>query len=519
MKGMYDGMIKKILASVLAAVMLLTALASCDAEVTDVKDKTASTGSVASELSPEIDVELISEIDAYVDDLVLGWEDVYYGKTFTWCGNQGQAPDHEEETGDIRNDALYYRQREIEDLFGINWVNYITQKVGDEPTYSVHDVVLQDVMAGNGAFDAAYGTTIFVVQPLFIANTLADMSGYEALDFEQKWWQKETVESATIDGGLYFLNGPIVTTHYEDAYCFAFNKELVENYAIENLYDLVDNNKWTYDKMLEIAAQVPSNANGAASYRFGDVNGLAVMYSYGVTLTSYDEMGVPYIADTVSAELVELADKFSTIFADDTISANIKSRLKGSPERIEDKYGYENFREMFEANEFLFFNLTTGDAAELRRYDVVFGILPMPKGDETQEDFISATDAWSSVNVFVPKTAKDKELTGLMIETLAALGRKHIKPAYYDKILKSRATYDYESQDMIDIIFETKIYDMIDFLAVGGNINQESDFVKTVRAAMQENDASLASKYRMQAKIVNRNIDNMLKNIERDAKK
>ena len=149
----------------------------------------------------------------------------------------------------------------------------------------------------------------------------------------------------------------------------------------------------------------------------------------------------------------------------------------------------------------------------------VFGILPMPKGDETQEDFISATDAWSSVNVFVPKTAKDKELTGLMIETLAALGRKYIKPAYYDKILKSRATYDYESQDMIDIIFETKIYDMIDFLAVGGNINQESDFVKTVRAAMQENDASLASKYRMQAKIVNRNIDNMLKNIERDAKK
>ena len=118
-------MIKKILASVLAVVMLLTALASCGAKVTDVKDKTASTGSAASELSPAIDVELISEIDAYVDDLVLGWEDVYYGKTFTWCGNQGQTPDREEETGDIKSDALYYRQREIEERFGIDWVNNI----------------------------------------------------------------------------------------------------------------------------------------------------------------------------------------------------------------------------------------------------------------------------------------------------------------------------------------------------------------------------------------------------------
>ena len=171
---------------------------------------------------------------------------------------------------------------------------------------------------------------------------------------------------------------------------------------------------------------------------------------------------------------------------------------------------------MFAKDRFLFYFLTTGEAAWLRVYEVEFGILPIPKGDKSQKNYISSTGTWGASNVFVPKSAKDVEMSDVMLEALASLGYKYIKPAYYDMILKSRATYDYASKGMIDIIFETKRYDIIDFLATGGNINMDSDFVRIVRGAIDENASSFVSRYKLQAKIVNNNIKRIRKMVEKD---
>lgn len=463
-----------------------------------------------------IDSEIISDVDKYIGKLATEWYDDCVGKTFTWCGNQGQYPENEEDTGDIKNDALYFRQREIEEKFGITWNNVVTVHDGITPNYSVYDYVMQDVMAGNGAYNACYGTTIQVVQPLFVKNTLYDVSNYDIIDFDQEWWPANIEDNYSINGSMYFLNGPIVTTYYEDTYCFAFNKQIALDYNIGNLYDLVYNDQWNFDKLFEVASVIPTNENGSGVYRFGNPSGLAAMYAHGMTLTSFDETGAPYIDEKISEELYDLSVKLCSIYADNSLSAHVKIRQGGRSETVEQKYGRDSFHEMFEKDEFLFYNLTTGDAAELRAYEVEFGILPMPKGDPQQEHYISSTDNWGTVNVFVPKSNKDHEFTDLMIEVLAALGRKYIKPAYYDKILKYRAMYDHDSRDMIDIIFDSKVYDLVDFLAIDGGINQETDFVKVVIAALQENNNSFVSRYMLQAKNVNRSIKKLLANIEKD---
>ncbi|MBR6808575.1 MAG: hypothetical protein IKM46_09420 [Clostridia bacterium] len=504
-------MIKKITALLLAVLCTVPYLTSCGGG-------NGNEGATLSQeaVTYEIDSELITDVDKYINKLSEDWFDDCAGKTFTWCGNQWQYPEKEEETGDIRNDALYFRQREIEEKFGITWNNVVTVHDGITENYSVYDYVMADVMSGNGAYNACYGTTIQVVQPLLVKNTLYDVSNYDIIDFDREWWPKHIEDNYSINGSMYFLNGPIVTTYYEDTYCFAFNKQIVLDYGIENLYDLVYNDEWTFDKMFEVASVIPQNENGAGAYRFGNPSGLAAMYAHGITLTSYDETGSPYIETAIPKELYDLSEKLCSIYADDSVSANIKYRWGTKRESVEKKYGFENFNEMFERGDFLFYNLTTGDAAELRKYKVEFGILPMPKGDKNQENYISSTDNWGTVNVFVPKSNKDHEFTDLMIEVLAALGRKYIKPAYYDKLLKYRSMYDHDSRDMIDIIFESKIYDLVDFLAVEGGINQETDFVKVVIAGLQENNDSFTSRYMLQAKNVNRSIKSLLENIEKD---
>lgn len=458
------------------------------------------------------------EIDKYVNELSERGD--FAGQTFTWCGNEGQAPEHEEETGDIRNDALYLRQRQIEETFGLVWNNFWPPDLGTG-NQSVYDHVMQDVLAGTGAYDLVYGTTIAIAQPLFRQNALSDLSGYEHVDLTREWWTPNLMDIYSIHGSIYFLNGAIVTSNYEDTYCIAFNKDLAEIYSIGDLYSLVYDNEWTFDKMFEIASVIPENRNGSGIYRFGNPEGIATMYSHGLTISRFDENGTPYIDAAVPEELFDLAVKFSAIYGDESICATSLGDVKGFSESewCINKYGYDDYNDMFADNRFLFYFLTTGDAAWLRVHEVRFGILPMPKGDASQENYISYTGTWGASNVFVPKSAKNTELSDLMLETMAALGYKYIKPAYYDKILKSRATYDYESEEMIDIVFETKVYDIIDFLAVGGNINMDSDFVRTIRGAIRESSGSFASRYKMQAKIVTNNIKVIIDMVERDQKK
>ena len=69
---------------------------------------------------------------------------------------------------------------------------------------------------------------------------------------------------------------------------------------------------------------------------------------------------------------------------------------------------------------------------------------------------------------------------------------------------------------MIDIAFETKSYDIIDFLAVGGNINMESDMVRLIRGAIQEDNDSFTSRYFLNAKMVSNNIKMIMDNIHKD---
>ena len=60
----------------------------------------------------------------------------------------------------------------------------------------------------------------------------------------------------------------------------------------------------------------------------------------------------------------------------------------------------------------------------------------------------------------VPKTCKDTERVGLILEAMAAASTDTLKQAYYDITLQRRTTRDEESKEMIDIILENRIVDL-----------------------------------------------------------
>ena len=95
-------------------------------------------------------------------------------------------------------------------------------------------------------------------------------------------------------------------------------------------------------------------------------------------------------------------------------------------------------------------------------------ILPMPKADEQQESYISTYSAWIISFVAVPMTA-DAEFAGVMMEAMAYLGYRDIRPKAYELVYKEKALRDERSGEVLDICFDNVYLDFNAVFDFGGS--------------------------------------------------
>jgi hypothetical protein len=92
-----------------------------------------------------------------------------------------------------------------------------------------------------------------------------------------------------------------------------------------------------------------------------------------------------------------------------------------------------------------------GNAQALRGMEADFGIVPYPKWDEQQENYLTTSVAYFSL-FCVPTTVQNLEMTGIITEALCAESYKKVIPAFYEVALKTKHARDDESAEMIDLI-------------------------------------------------------------------
>ena len=114
--------------------------------------------------------------------------------------------------------------------------------------------------------------------------------------------------------------------------------------------------------------------------------------------------------------------------------------------------------DIFRDGRAMFADKSLGDAKHLRDMTSEFGILPYPKFDES-DSYASLIGGGSSLMV-MPITVEDYNKTGKIIEALCAIGSRDVIPAFYDVSLKTKFSRDAESEEMIDIIKDTLVYDL-----------------------------------------------------------
>jgi hypothetical protein len=262
-----------------------------------------------------------------------------------------------------------------------------------------------------------------------------------------------------------------------------FNKQLQADYAIEDLYSLVKAGNWTLPKMLELSKLVSVDLNGDGIMDENDRYGLlyyrdampAFLAGAGEYIARKDENDLPYMS--FNRERVYSAlDSIYEVIYDETVAFHTMRAFGDT-----DVSGFiEKGVNMFENNQALLMYVRITEIESLRGMNTDFGILPFPKYDENQQNYVSLVNSYIGSALVVPATA-NPDISSAVLEAMAYESRYTLIPAYYQVTLKTKVGRDEESEDMLDIIFGNITYDLGGLLRFGGFESELMNSTMTLR--------------------------------------
>ena len=250
---------------------------------------------------------------------------------------------------------------------------------------------------------------------------------------------------------LYCITGAPALSLTRLMFVMYYNKDLGAELQVEDMYTVVDEGRWTIDYLNELIPDMYRSLNGDDVRDEEDQYGLAINHyencdmfwsAFDMTMISKDEDGW-FEMDTTGKE--KISNAFEKVFY--LIREN-----PGTYDTVDTK-GFDVGRDMFASGNLLFtaLHLSYAESQELRNMQDEYGILPIPKYDERQDNYY--TYAHDQYTVFmVPKTVANPEMSGAVLETMAYESYKTVQPTYYDIVLKGRYANDPQSRKMLDTI-------------------------------------------------------------------
>jgi hypothetical protein len=446
---------KRILAFVLALFMMLSSFAliiSCsEKEEDDKKNENKDDG------IKEDDGSIFYERSLVDDGLD---EKDYGGKTFRVVGLTGAmtdftVPEEERNKGDLVLDAKFAASEKVQNRFNMNF-----EVVYSSNSYQELDAYVQKtVLSASDEFDVMSGM-VMSMGGLVIKNLFLNWYEIDHIDFSKPWWYESNRTELTYDGkaiiAISHLNHWAVT----GSYGLFYNKDLAASYDFPDLYKVVLDGKWTFDKFHELVKDVYRDLNGNDERDVDDFYGMtqgtgtnfnSYLWGFDNSPAKMNSEGVPEV--TIKTDKIEsiVQEIYDFCYNTDGVFCDPDGQKAGSVSYV---------GEMFYAKRSIFMQMNIGEALgeKMRNFDNEYGLLPLPKWDENQTDYMTMVGGHHTA-LAVPKTIKDPEFVGRIIEAMSAESWKLVTPTIYEIALKTRYLRDSESKEVLDIIIEGTQFD------------------------------------------------------------
>lgn len=464
-------------------------------ETTTVPAVGTETAAVTEEVNPYALVE-----DSLPDDLD------FDGRSFTIFVTASDVkimPGEEGITGDVVDDAVVFRNMEVEDRLHVK-LNHIIDPEANVST--ITNILTKHLMSGDTTFDLytgqQYGITAMLANGGFV-----NCYDLEHFDLSKPWWNERYMDELAIGYNTrYFLVSDYFLSVLMNTHVVFFNKTLYgQHYDNANqLYEWTLDGTWTLDKMAEAAKSlyVDVNNNGAT-----DIN---------------DQLGyITYLPYSSVDPFIYLSDiEFTPRDSENQIVLNLVDERAVDLTRDVVEYFYqpgsyfniangEDYEGAFKEGRVLFLGINTlRRAADYRDMKQDFGLLPYPKYEESQENYNGLVADVATFGA-VSSASQNLDMAGAVIEALSAESYRQVIPAYYDTALKVKYSRDDYSSQIIDLVRETSYTDFL--YAYSASLNGIGVMMRTL---VERNSSDYMSLVEKQTKAVNRALEKLVKAYE-----
>lgn len=300
-----------------------------------------------------------------------------------------------------------------------------------------------NTIASGKAFAHIMEVPVYKSYSYISSELAANLKTVPSMDLSQGYLNAgDVVSSSTLGKGTWFVGT-------EDMYAtrvhgFFFNKRILKECKLENPYDLVRNNKWTVQKLRDMAKAATKDKDGKP--------GMSTADQYGILQVSYSADATEALMAAVGAQMLKADGKGGVTYNMDSkevINAiNLANQIW-----VKDGTAYatssndEELHKLFMTGHGLFLGAAADTAKEIMDMDDDFGFVPFPRGDNASS-IVGATN-WNSSTLMIPAglSAKEQETAGRFLQAFCYLAPDTAKIMYQE--YADRYYRDDDSSEML----------------------------------------------------------------------
>jgi len=352
------------------------------------------------------------------------------------------------DTTDIIYSRIYERNLSVQQRLNVKLVSMNSNTSGWQ---DASDMLKREIQTLSAAWDIVFTSNNSVIQKKLF-NYFHNANETEYIDIDERWWYTDAITELSVDNrNCRFLYGDIAIGALGSAGAIYYNKSLYEQYLSadkngDELYQIVLDGQWTFELFSNMVKKSRIERGGDGTndiYGFLYNNKEALHHfreGVGIHLYTRSDQGMPEF---------NFKDEKSADFA--TALYSLLYENNGVMFTVSDSYqsGFTDGKVVFDLQ-----RLSSVLNSNMREMKDDFGILPFPKWDEAQEEYITLSHN-SATSVSIPVSVdmeRAYEEVSAVVEALASESYRRVSVAYYETALKAAYNRDDQSAQMIDII-------------------------------------------------------------------
>ena len=467
------------------AVLMCTAAIACgksgnEGDVTNATGTTTTAAEGEVTTAPAVDDNL-DENGYWKDDLPddLNYQDDEVS-VLHWDSEKPEF-EIEEITGTLVNDAIYQRNTNVEERLGVK-LKFTEQNGSVDYMAEFAQAVQNAYQSGAREYDIipTYSRTAAILSTRGLYYNMNEIDD-NYINLEQPWWPDCITDTVTIGDAIYFITGDCSTNVLHMMYTMWFNKDLISEYNLEYPVQLVRDNKWTLEKLFTMTSDTFQDLNNNGQEDENDFFGF-VGVNYGLD-AFYTGSGLRLV-ELAGDDFLMISPDYSSEKAVDLVDM-LGTRCTGNDWYIGSEMGL-----IFQAERALFCQNRTYYAENyLLEVDFSYGLVPTPKFDDAQEQFISVLANPITLYGIMADVEENRlsEMTAV-IECWGSEGYRLTTPALFETNMKLKYSETSDEAEMFDIVHSTINLDL------GRVFSQDLQFMSEIPSKAAEAGAAWASR-------------------------